>query len=359
MQHERSITDRPPKPIGLPPRKQLRELRDEALQVSGVVQAVICSAAVGAALGAIILRANAVGMAFGILLMGLAAANALLVQSALCTGSLSALYLLSRTMVRSRNRVVWAAGSVLRKVCAALPLWAGGTDTVQRIRMATPYRLEARHARASVVSGDNIETVHVTTESKRGDNLSPIAAMHVALGTSPHAVAARRRIEVESRRSEASANPTEDDELWIAAGAMLRVVFSLGMTEERLASLQASIARWMSGIISGWTPDRDVDRISLSPDDAWRFERFSSTSLAFIAVAGNHGANAGKADLAIHLLYHRAMGYAGAPIFEFISAPDTQPPNAIVHGCYQEVQTPTSPPLTMLTDMQPWAEPPP
>ena len=83
MQHHQSITDRPPKPIYLPPRKTLGELREDALRVSGNVQSVIFSAAIGVALGAIILRANAWGMAIGISLMCLAMMNAVFVQSAL------------------------------------------------------------------------------------------------------------------------------------------------------------------------------------------------------------------------------------------------------------------------------------
>jgi hypothetical protein len=355
---QQSITDRPPKPICLPPRKTLRELREDALRVSGNVQSVIFSAAIGAVLAAIIFRVNALGMTIGMALMGIGMANAVFVQSALYSGASAALFRLGRAMVRSSSRVFRLLGKMVQKACAALPLWAGGTDTVRRLQLAKPYRKEARLANDSAWNDTTIEVVHAPVESKRGENLSPIAAMHVALGTSAHAVAARRRIELESARAEASAAPTEDDELWIAAGAMLRMVATLGMTNEGLAYLQASIARWMGGLISSnWTLDAPNRPVAISPDDAWRLERFSSTSLAFIAVAGNHGANAGKADAAIHILYHRAMGYTGAPIIEFITAPDTQPPNAIALGCDEGEKTPTSPPPSRLAVMQPQAEP--
>jgi hypothetical protein len=357
MQQNQRITDHPPTPFSLPPRKRMRDLRDEALRISGVVQVIFCCVAIGAALSGIIMRANATGMAFGILLMGLATLNALLVQSSICTGTPSVLFVLSRSMVRSRSRIVRSIGSVLRKACAKLPIWAGGTATLRRLRMAAPYRLEASRMAKSNATNANVEAVYLPVESKRGENLSPIAATHVALGTSPLAVAARRHIESESRRAAASKNPTEDDELWIAAGAMLRMVFDLGMTEERLASLQSSIARWMSGLIAGWPPDQAPSPVRISPDDAWRLERFSSQSLAFIAVAGSHGANVGKADVAIHILFHRSMGYAGTPVFDFITAPDTQPPGAVLQGVDQEAETPKSPPKTTLADAnRPWVE---
>ena len=358
MQQNQVITDRPPKPICLPPRKRMRELRDDALRISGNVQAIICSAAIGAALGGIIMRANAVGVMLCLPMMSLAILNAMFVQSSLCSGTPAALYILSGAMVRSSSRLVRALGKKLRVACAALPLWAGGTDTVRRIRQAVPHRQEARRENESVLLSATVERVHPPVESKRGENLSPIAAMHVALGTSPYAVSARRRIELESARAESSSAPTEDDELWIAAGAMLRLVSTLGMTNEGLAYLQASIARWMGGLIAtNWTIDAPTGPVSISPNDAWRLDRFSSTSLAFIAVAGNHGANAGKADAAIHILYHRAMGYTGAPIIEFLNAPDTQPPNAIAQGIDQEAKTPKSPPPSRLADLHLQAEP--
>jgi hypothetical protein len=351
MQQHQSITDRPPKPSTLPPRKSIRDLREEALRISSLVQSAVGCAAIGAALAAIILRANSVGMAICIPLMMLSAANAMFVQSTLSAGELSPLYVLSRTMKRSPSRTIRAMGRMLRNACAALPLWAGGTATVQRLRMVKPYRLQAHH------EGANVEVVRAPVESKRGEDLSPIASTIVALGTSVYAAPARQRIEAESARAEAVKDPTEDDELWIAAGAMLRVLLSLEMTTDELAHVQSSIAKWMSGLMSPWTIEKPVGFVLISPDDAWRMERFGSSSLAFIAVAGNYGANVGKADVAIRILYHRVNGHTGAPVIEFASVHDTEPPNAIVQGVDQEAETPTSPPPSRLADLHLHAEP--
>jgi hypothetical protein len=109
--------------------------------------------------------------------------------------------------------------------------------------------------------------------------------------------------------------------------------------------------------MSPWTIEKPVGFVMISPDDAWRLERFSSSSLAFIAVAGNYGANVSKADVAIRILYHRVNGHIGAPVIEFAAVHDTEPPKAFAKSTDDEANAPTSPPPTRHMAMQPWAEP--
>lgn len=327
MQQDRITIPSLPESVIMQPRMRIRELREEAIRTSNLIQGAVSCSAVGATFAAVLMRAATVGLVIGLALMSIVAANALFVQSSILGDTRPPLFALGQVMTRSRMRGVRSIGRALRIISAFLPLWAGGTATFRRLRMAIPYRIAARRAAPIHTQNTRAEVVHSSpVSSRRNECLSPIAATHIALGSSAYAAEAQHRIAIQALRAEASEQPTENDELWIAANAMIQMAQASGTKEARI-ELQSSIARWMSGLMSGWSPKDASGPVSLSPDDAWRLEQFRSESLAFIAVAGNHGGCVNKAEVAIQLLRHRAMGYHGAPFIEFITAPDTQRPS--------------------------------